>query len=517
MAKRKIVLFSANTRYIGPPLGLLSITKLLDTDKYDIKIITRNEYDNYEEEVVKQCEGALCLGISVISGFPVKVAKKVSQMVKEKYPDLPIMWGGWQTTTLPEITLDAPYVDYVCMGQGERTFKEFVDLVETGNLNKPAGVPTLSKIKHLGYKRDGKIILNERTGTEDLESLPDFNMDLINWEKFFEVTDFGKRVLRITTSYGCPYRCAFCCEPYNSKRIWKTESAGKVINYIKELRKRANFDGLMIVDSNFFVNEQRVSDICKGIIENNFNIKIGQVNGRTNNLVKYKPETWELLKKAGLYNILIGAESGNPETLDFINKDATVEDTLKLVDICSKYGIFLVASVIVGLPTANYFRDSNTAFQEDLDGILTLYDKISKNGSNHHLLTFPYAPLPFSPLYDKAVELGFVPPTDIDTWSDYEFTTVHVPWISKAGFNKILVLNYISVVMSVDFKYLFESVPKYLEVLIVPVISSLKFISKLRFRTKFLSFAVDMWLFNMGMLAFVIINKKLKLVGLAHR
>ena len=85
MAKRKIVLFSANTRYIGPPLGLLSITKLLDTDKYDIKIITRNEYDNYEEEVVKQCEGALCLGISVISGFPVKVAKKVSQMVKEKY------------------------------------------------------------------------------------------------------------------------------------------------------------------------------------------------------------------------------------------------------------------------------------------------------------------------------------------------------------------------------------------------------------------------------------------------
>jgi len=92
-AKQKIVLFSANPRYIGPPLGLLSITKLIDFNKYDVKIITHNEYPNYEDAVVEECENAICLGISVITGSPIKVAKKISQRVKKRYPNLPIIWG----------------------------------------------------------------------------------------------------------------------------------------------------------------------------------------------------------------------------------------------------------------------------------------------------------------------------------------------------------------------------------------------------------------------------------------
>lgn len=502
------MLFSSNPRYIGPPLGLLSITKLLDLKKYDVKIVTKNEYPDFEDEVVKQCKGALCLGISVISGYPVKVAKRVSQRVKEKYPKLPIIWGGWQTTTLPEVTLQDPYVDYICMGQGERTFSQFVETIDSGKLSG------LKNILHLGYKKGKKIILNERTGTQDINDLPDFDMNLIKWEKYLEITDFGKRVIRMTTSYGCPYRCAFCCEPLNSRRIWKTDSAEKVVNYIKKLREKVDFDGLMIVDSNFFVDEKRVIGICEGIISNGFNIKLGQVNGRTNNLVKYAPSTWKLLQKSGLYNILIGAESGNEETLAFINKDATVEDTLRLAKICDKYNILLVASVIVGLPTQRYFEDNEKAFQEDLNSVIDLYNKISQAGSKHHLLIFPYAPLPFSSLYDKAIELGFVPPTDIESWSNYEFTSVHVPWIPKKGFQKVVVLNYISMVVGIDYKYFLNSVPPVFKLLMVPPISLLKAVGGWRFKKKFLSFPVDMHLFHFGMSSFVRINKVLKMVNM---
>ena len=86
--REKIVLFGSNIRYVGVPLGLLSITELLDLKKYDVKIITHKEYHNYEEEVIKQCDGALCLGISTITGFPVSIAKKVSQAVKKIYPKI---------------------------------------------------------------------------------------------------------------------------------------------------------------------------------------------------------------------------------------------------------------------------------------------------------------------------------------------------------------------------------------------------------------------------------------------
>lgn len=506
--KKKIVLFSSNIRYSGAPLSLLAITRLIDLKKYDIKIITKNENPNYEKEVIKQCDGAICLGISTIIGFPIKIAVKMSQKVKEKFPEIPIIWGGWQPTTLPEETLEASYVDYICMGQGDKTFSQFVDCISSGNLSD------LAKVPGLGYKKKKRIFLNERKGTEDIQNLPDFNMDLINWEKYLEVADFGKKVLRIYTSYGCPYRCAFCCEPMNSKRRWKALSASRVIKFLRKLRNRVDFDGLMIVDSNFFVDEQRVIDICNGLLKNNFKIKFGYVNGRTNNLVKYKPQTWKLMKKAGLYNILIGAESGSEETLIFINKDATVEDTLTLANICNRYKILLVASTIVGLPTKKYFIDKDSAFQEDLNGVIDLYNKICAAGSIHRLLTFFYAPLPFSPLYNKTIELGFKPPVGLDNWSNYELSDVHVPWIPKDGFDKVVVLNYMSRVVGIDFKYLFVAVPLPMKIVMEPAIRIFNMIGKWRFKTKFLGFPLDMWLFNFGFDMFNSLNKRFKMVNI---
>lgn len=508
--KKKIVLFSSNTRYVGPPLGLLSITKLLDLQKYDVKIITQNEYPDYEETLLRECKGAICLGISVISGFPLKVAKKVSLIIKANYPKLPIVWGGWLTTTLPEESLKPPYVDYICMGQGERLFSQLIDVINTGNLNN------LDKISRLGYKKRSKIILSKRVGTEDIDSLPDFDMDLINWEKYLEITDFGKRVIRMTTSYGCPHRCTFCCEPLNSTRIWKALSAEKVINYIKKLKERVDFDGLAIVDSNFFVSEERTVKIFKGIIKNNFNIKIGQLNGRTNILAKYAPSTWEILKKGGLCNILVGAESGNEETMTFINKDATVEDTVKLAKICTKYGIQMLASMIVGLPTERYLKDKKKAFQEDLDGVIDLYNKISPVGLQHQLIVFAFGPLPFSPLYKRSIEMGFKPPVDVDGWSKYALRTVRVPWIPKRGFSKVEVLNYTTMIIAMDRSYLFSSFSPLLTMLIKPIFSIFKQIGEWRFQTKSLSFPLDMWLFYSGMYTFNEINKIFKMIRITR-
>lgn len=506
--KIKIVLFGSNTRYVGVPLGLLSIAELLDPKKYDIHIITKNEYPNFKEEVLKQCDGALCLGISTITGFPVSVAREISEMVKKKYPHLPIIWGGWQATTLPEETLKSRFVDYICMGQGERTFKQFIDILTTGNPSE------FARLSGFGYKKRRKLYITKRHGTEEIDSLPDFNVNLINWEKYLEVTDFGKKVLRISTSYGCPYRCAFCCEPFNSQRIWKTLSPNHVIRLLKKIRKKVKFDGIMIVDSNFFVNEKRVVDICKGLIRNKFNIKFGQVNGRTNNLVRYKPASWKLMKKAGLYNILIGAESGSEDTLAFIHKDATVQDTLELGKICSRHKILLVASVIIGLPTEKYFMDAKKAFLEDLNGIIELYKKISLSGLHHHLLVFPYAPLPFSPLYEKAKELGFIPPIGLNNWSQYEFTEVHVPWIPKQGFRKVQVLNYVSTVVGIDYTHVLNSLPKIANILLSPGIKIFKTIGQWRFQAKFLDFPIDMWIFNFGMRTFISLNKKLQMINI---
>ncbi len=509
IVKSKIVLFDSNIKYVGSPLALLSITKLLDVNKYDIRIITRTEYPNYENEILRQCEGAICFGVTCISGTPIKTALKVSGMVKQNYPALPIIWGGWQAITLPDVTLENPNIDYLCIGQGERTFYEFVNMLETNDFSN------IAKIAGLSYKNHGVVIHNLPRESEDLNLFPDFDLHLINWEKYLEVVDYGKRVLRIVTSYGCAYRCGFCCEPFNTKRRWRALSSERIMTFLRNLYKLVEFDGLVIVDSNFFTNENRVVDFCAGLIKNNFNIRLGAVNGRTNELSKYKETTWELLQRAGLYQILIGAESASNETLKLINKGATVEETIMVAQLCKKYNIQLVVSTILGLPIDSYFGGGkNEAFDQEFRELFMFYKDLQAIEPHTLLLAFVYTPLPSTPIYEKVINLGFIPPNTLEAWSDYELTDIHIDWVSKSNITKVQMLNFACGTMSVDFSYMIKALPLILKVIAIPIIAIAKCISGLRLKYNFLSFPIDMKSFYFGLKIFKKMNRVFRMVNI---
>ncbi len=509
--RSKIVLFGSDLQYNGVPLSLLAVTKLLDTKENDIRIITQTEYPNYKDEILKHCADALCFGVSCITGLPIKSAIEVSKLVKKNYPSLPIIWGGWQAITLPDETLRVPYVDYLCIGQGEKTFFEFINMIKKENFE------IINTIDGLSYKKNGAIIHNRKRDIEDLNVFPDFDLGLINWKKYLEVTDFGSKVLRIVTSYGCPYRCGFCCEPNNSHRQWKALSADRIVTFLKNLRSKVVFDGLIIVDNNFFISEQRVIDFCNILLDNGFHIKLGQIQGRTNVLVKYKKSTWKLLKKAGFYHILIGTESANNETLRFINKDATIEQTYVLSQLCKKYGIKLIITVIVGLPIPAYFQeDPQQVFEREFKEITKLNKDLFALDRNHQLMTFFYTPLPFSPLYEKVIELGFVPPQSLDEWGDYDLTKTHISWISKKNMVKIKTLVYISLVLALDFKHLIRTLPLIIRMFFVPILVTLKYISRLRLYYDWFSFPIDSYLFYLGLRLFKRINKVYRIINITN-
>ena len=507
--KKKIVLFDSNIRYVGVPLALLSITRLLNVEKYDIHIITKTAFPDYEDEILKQCDGALCFGVTCITGTPIKHALKISELVKKHYPLLPVIWGGWQPTTLPEVTLNNPNVDYICTGQGERTFLEFINFLESQDDD------SIDKIRGLSYKQDGIIKHNAKRELEDPNLFPDYDLRLINWGEFLEVTDYGTKTLRSLTSYGCAYRCGFCCEPLQSERRWKSFTADRVIDFLKNLRQVVYFDSLVIVDSNFFTNQMRVVKFCEGLLENNFNIRLGQVNGRVNELILYKEESWELLRRAGFYQILIGAESASNETLKLINKDGKVEDTVELVKIASRHNIMLVVSTILGLPLDAYFtKNRDKAFNKELIELFGLYKNLNKINPKTLLLTFVYTPLPFSPMYNKVIELGFVPPKTLEEWASYEITDIHIDWISQKNLAKVQMLNYTCGTMSIDFSYIMSVLPFFVKWMALPVVSLAKFICYLRLKFGILFFPLDMKLFYWGLTVFKKMNRSLNFVNI---
>jgi radical SAM superfamily enzyme YgiQ (UPF0313 family) len=83
----------------------------------------------------------------------------VSAAVKEQYPDLPVIWGGYHPTTQPEQTLANPNIDIVVRGQGELTFKEVVKRLHSGE--------TLDGVRGVSYKAGERIITNPDQGVSD--------------------------------------------------------------------------------------------------------------------------------------------------------------------------------------------------------------------------------------------------------------------------------------------------------------------------------------------------------------
>src|SRR6185369_10411241 len=149
-SKPKIVLFNPSPwksrPYFGLPLALLAISTLPHDKGYPVTIVVQDVDDDPEAQVLEACEGALLFGVTSLTGSMIDEGLTMCAKVRERYPNLPIVWGGTHPSIAPEQTCAHPLVDIVVGGQGETTFMELVEALE-------AGTP-LEDVKGLYFKRD---------------------------------------------------------------------------------------------------------------------------------------------------------------------------------------------------------------------------------------------------------------------------------------------------------------------------------------------------------------------------
>ncbi len=92
----KVVLFYP--AYDGPPLSaplcLLSLAATLRSAEFRVVIVDAAVEPNYRSRILSEASDALCLGISVLTGPMIAGAIEVSTAVKERHPNLPIVFGG---------------------------------------------------------------------------------------------------------------------------------------------------------------------------------------------------------------------------------------------------------------------------------------------------------------------------------------------------------------------------------------------------------------------------------------
>lgn len=483
--------------WYGMPLALLSISRILDKEGYDIKIFSRFLQDDYVKGILEECNDSICLGITAITGFQIKDGLAVARLVKEKYPHLPIIWGGWHPSILPEETIKDINVDIIVKGQGERTFAELVDALSAGK--------KIDNIPGIVYKRGDSIMNNPNRLLERLDNFPDLPYHLLDVEKCLKETEYGLRTLEYISSYGCPYRCGFCVEEIVNKRKWVGLSSDRVVEELESFVKNYNIDSIAIYDSNFFVDKMRVYEICSQLLKKNIRIKWGSVNGRMSQLVKYEPEIWELMARSGCSMILVGAESGSQEALDLVTKDMNIEDSYEFTRLCKKHGIKILYSYMVGLPWSSNIAENKERLDKEYKATLSSIDKLLGIGGRQRFMFYLFLPYPGARLFERAAELGLEYPKRFEDWSDFLMSpedafnmVVKQKWITpgQAQFTAMLT-QYIFGIMDVEaMDYLKERIKNRLMRRIFVV--SFKFaliLVRLRWKYKFFRMPLDYKIF----------------------
>jgi hypothetical protein len=98
--RHKIVLYNPRAVFWTMPLALIALASALDREKYEVVVVDGRLHAT--ETLLNQLDDALCLGVTVLTGAPLRDALAVTRAARARRPDLPIIWGGWHPSLSPK-------------------------------------------------------------------------------------------------------------------------------------------------------------------------------------------------------------------------------------------------------------------------------------------------------------------------------------------------------------------------------------------------------------------------------
>src|SRR5882672_3662926 len=135
------------------PLAVLNLSASLD-GKYASSIVDGNVDPHFISTTLRALQSGRidAVGVSVMGGPQLRTAISVSRAIRERFPAMPIIWGGHFPTICAEPSLNSAYADYAIRGQGEETLCELLDALFSGSSGRLAAIAGLS------WRSDDRIV-----------------------------------------------------------------------------------------------------------------------------------------------------------------------------------------------------------------------------------------------------------------------------------------------------------------------------------------------------------------------
>jgi radical SAM superfamily enzyme YgiQ (UPF0313 family) len=407
------VLYNPLAGFHTIPLALIALGSALQRDGADVRIVDGRVEADAVAAVIAATAGAVCLGVTALTGAPLRDALRVTRAVAAARPALPIIWGGWHPSLFPVETLREAGVTATVQGQGERPLLAIVRRVVADGIGKLGDIPGVTSVD-----RDGALRQTPALPAEDINRFPAADYGLVPVEAYFRLK--GQRQLDYVSSQGCRFRCAFCADPTVFNRSWSGLLPERVGDELSWLARHYGAADVAFQDETFFTHTARVAGIAEALLARKASLT-WMATMRADQGTRLPADVFALCKRAGLRRVMVGMESGDQSMLDWMKKDATVEQVFTMADKCRDAGIAVLCNLIVGFP-----GESDASVMATLRAA----KRLRAYGPDFQIAMFYYRPYPGTPIADEATRQGYRRPASLEEWSRVEDEAESSPWVS---------------------------------------------------------------------------------------
>lgn len=382
-------------------------------------------------------EGYNVFGSTVMPGPQLRQSIPFTKRIRQLYPDVTIIWGGYFSSNQYKSVINSGYVDYILYGPADEAFPQLLDALESTPDN-------LASIQNLIFRQNGKTVKTAQAPLLDQDKLPPLPYEYLNrhypLKRYLGKTFLGKRTTAYHSSMGCPFTCSFCAVVpiYNAR--WKGKSATLIYEDVKYLIDNHGVDSIEFHDNNFFVSEKRTVEFSRLIRDENIH---WWGEGRIDTIDKYSDASLETMREAGCKMIFFGAETSNDELLKKMDKGGTqtTEQMKRFAARMKKFGIIPEYSFVLGFP-----GETPEKVMEQIDRDIAYIKEIKEINPQTEIIIYVYSPVPTegSALYKQVTASGFKFPEKLEDWLEPAWQNFDLrknpltPWLTPAMVDRIL-------------------------------------------------------------------------------
>jgi anaerobic magnesium-protoporphyrin IX monomethyl ester cyclase len=320
------------------PIGLGYLAAVLEENGYDVTVIDCPALEMDLKQLKTKLASINPDVIGITSMTPtIQSALLSASAAKGACADAMVVLGGPHATFMDEQVLnEEAAVDVVVRGEGEETLLELAQTV-----SNPMG---LNKIQGITFRNNGQTVRTPtRPFIKNLDELPRPAYKYFPLEKY---RLFGRRMLPIMTSRGCPSQCSFCTTARMFGKAFRARSPKNIVDELEWLRDAHGADAFSFYDDTFTLDKKRALKICEEIR----NREIGLPWDCQTRVSVVSEEILRQMREANCQQVFFGVESGCQKILDAVHKGTTVEQNEKAIRLAKDAGLFVSVSVMIGYP-----------------------------------------------------------------------------------------------------------------------------------------------------------------------